>query len=85
MHDRQIATGAELEQEKARFHEAQSNVPMDAIYKAYHMPARGTKAYILADLGSDLLGRGKSSRLYQKLVKQKKNIQQYRGLYYREL
>ncbi len=58
-------------QDSYRFSEITSSVPMDAIYKTYHMPARGTKEYITSDLVSDLLGRGKSSRLYQKLVKQK--------------
>jgi len=67
-------------QESYRLSEITSNVPMDAIYKTYHMPARGTKNYITADLVSDLLGRGKSSRLYQKLVKEKNvfnNISSY--------
>jgi len=34
------------------------------------MPGRYTKEYPVADLLSDVLGRGKSSRLHEKLVKQ---------------
>lgn len=62
----------ESKQEKSRHLEVGGDVPLDAIYKAYHMPARGTDRYITTDLMSDLLGRGKSSRLYQSLVKEKK-------------
>lgn len=46
------------------------NVPFDAIYKAYHMSSRMEHDYFIADLISDLLSNGKSSRLYQKLVKE---------------
>jgi len=49
-----------------------ANVPMNAIYSAYHMPARLSKDYHASDLLSDILGRGKASRLYSRLVKQKK-------------
>lgn len=63
---------SEPEQTLSRFLEVSSKVPLDAIYKAFHMPGRGWKDYVIADLLSDLLGRGKSSRLYQRLVKEKK-------------
>lgn len=46
------------------------NVPMNAFYKAYHMPDRLDARYHTIDLLSDILGRGKSSRLYVALVKQ---------------
>ncbi|MBA3647143.1 MAG: insulinase family protein [Chitinophagales bacterium] len=49
-----------------------SNVPLDAIYKAWHMPGRMDDTYYAADLLSDILSGGKSSRLYQALVKEKK-------------
>lgn len=62
---------AEPKQTSSRFLEIESNVPMDAIYKSFHMPGRGAKEYIIADLLSDLLGRGKSSRLHQSLVKER--------------
>ncbi|MDZ7604961.1 MAG: pitrilysin family protein [Cyclobacteriaceae bacterium] len=67
-------------QTAARHLDVESDVPMDALYKAYHMPARGGKEYLRADLASDLLGRGKSSRLYQRLVKEQQlfnNIDAY--------
>jgi zinc protease len=58
-------------QKESRREEVSASVPLDAIYKAYHMPARGSNTYVLADLLGDLLGRSKSSRLYQSLVKEK--------------
>ena len=45
-------------------------VPLSALYKAYHMPARADERYYAVDLLSDVLGRGKSSRLHQRLVKE---------------
>lgn len=47
----------------------QANVPANALYKAYKMPAKSTPGYLEADLISDILGSGKSSLLEQKLVK----------------
>jgi zinc protease len=61
----------EPKQKEMRAVEMSANVPLDAIYIAYHMPARGGKDYVVADLLADLLGRSKSSRLYQSLVKEK--------------
>ncbi len=52
--------------------EMEANVPLNAIYRAYHMPGRTDKNHIPSDLLSDLLGRGKSSRLHQSLVKDKR-------------
>lgn len=49
----------------------ESKVPADAIYKQYHMPGRFHKDYYAIDLMSDILSRGHSSRLYQRLVKEK--------------
>jgi len=62
---------SEPEQNGERSLEAMGKVPLDAIYKTFHMPARGTEMYYSADLLSDLLGRGNSSRLHQQLVKDK--------------
>ncbi len=59
----------EPKQTAAKFLEIVSDVPVDALYKAYHMPAKTDPDYYAADLVSDILGRGKSSRLHQKLVK----------------
>jgi zinc protease len=62
---------AEPQQKQKRFLEVKANVPADAFYKAWHMPGRFHEDYYAIDLLSDLLGRGQSSRLYQKLVKEK--------------
>lgn len=59
-------------QTKKRTLEIKANVPLNAIYKAYHMDKRMGKDFYATDLLSDLLGRGQSSRLYQKLVREKK-------------
>lgn len=61
----------EPKQEQKRFLEVKAQVPADAFYKAWHMPGRFHEDYYAIDLLSDLLGRGPSSRLYQKLVKEK--------------
>jgi len=58
-------------QTTAQFEEVHSNVPLDAIYKTFHMPGRAKEKYYATDLLSDILGRGNSSRLHQKLVKEK--------------
>lgn len=47
-------------------------VPQEAIYKAYHMCDRLDDNYYVADLISDVLSRGNSSRFYKELVKTKK-------------
>ncbi len=63
----------EPEQRTARVLETEAAVPFDAIYKAFHVPGKtDIEAYCTADLLSDVLGRGKSSRLYDRLVKQQK-------------
>ncbi len=51
--------------------EFEADVPSSALYKAYHMHGRFHKDYYAVDLMSDVLTRGQSSRLYQKLVKEK--------------
>ena len=58
-------------QKERRFTEINAAVPADAFYKAWHMPGRFHVDYYATDLLSDLFGRGQSSRLYQKLVKEK--------------
>jgi zinc protease len=47
-------------------------VPFDALYKAWHIPHRRDKGFYICDMITDLLSSGKSSRLYQTLVKEKK-------------
>jgi zinc protease len=52
--------------------EVKADVPLDALYKCYHMAARTDPGYYVADLISEVLGGGASSRLHQSLVKEKK-------------
>ncbi|UFH54439.1 pitrilysin family protein [Spirosoma sp. KNUC1025] len=56
-------------QTEARKLETSAKVPLDGLYKAYHMPGRFEPDFHAADLLSDMLGRGKSSRLYQKVLR----------------
>jgi len=70
----------EPEQTQARILETRSDVPLDALYKAFHVGARADKSYHAMDLITELLGGGGSSRLFQSLVKEKKlfsNIECY--------
>lgn len=60
----------EMKQQEARFLETSAAVPLNALYKTYHTPGRFDEGFHNADLLSDVLGRGKSSRLYTKLVKE---------------
>jgi len=46
-------------------------VPLNDVYIAFHMPGRLDEGYYEADLISDILSRGNSSRLYKTLVKDK--------------
>lgn len=62
---------AEPVQKSKRKSEVIENVPANALYKAYHMGGRFEKDYYAADLMSDILSRGQSSRLYRTLVKEK--------------
>lgn len=52
--------------------ETEAKVPLDAIYKAFHVPGKHDSGFTSNDILADVLGRGKSSRLYQKLVKELK-------------
>lgn len=47
-----------------------AEVPVDAFLKTWHMPSRMDPRYYAADLISDVLGSGASSRLYQAMVKE---------------
>jgi len=60
----------EPEQREARRREVKADVPLNAIYIAFPMPARLEKGYYECDLISDLLSNGQSSRLFRKLVKE---------------
>lgn len=61
----------EPEQTEERKLEIKANVPLDALYKCWHMPGRLDKRYYSIDLLTDILSGGGSSRLYQSLVKEK--------------
>ena len=60
----------EPKQEEARFESIEADVPVDALYIAFHGPDRLSPDYYATDLISDLLSRGSSSRLYRSLVKE---------------
>jgi len=59
-------------QTEARSLTVERDVPVDAIYKAYHMCSRYDKEYYTIDLISDVLSQGNSSRLHNTLIKNKK-------------
>jgi len=50
----------------------EADVPLDAIYKCWHMYPRLDGRYYVTDLITDILSGGGSSRLHQILVKEKK-------------
>jgi predicted Zn-dependent peptidase len=61
----------EPKQTQSRLLEVEADVPLDAFFKGWHMGSRLSKGYYAADLLSDILSGGGSSRLYQSLVKEK--------------
>lgn len=71
---------AEPKQKIAKKLEVHASVPLDAFYKTWHIYSRLDHRYYVADLITEILGGGGSSRLYQALVKEKKlfsNIECY--------
>ena len=61
---------AEPKQTVPRKLEVKADVPLDALYKCWHIYPRTDDRYYTADLISDILSGGGSSRLYQALVKE---------------
>ena len=59
----------EPKQTKAGILTVEKNVPVDAWYQTYHMCGRKHPDFYAADLLSDILSNGESSRLFQKLIK----------------
>jgi predicted Zn-dependent peptidase len=59
----------EPKQTEARKLTVERDVPLDAIYKAYHMCKRMDADFYAMDMLSDILSNGDSSRLYIELVK----------------
>jgi predicted Zn-dependent peptidase len=62
----------EPEQKEIRELTVARNIPYDSVYRAYHMCSRLDPEFYAADLISDILSRGRSSRLYNTLVKEKR-------------
>lgn len=60
----------EPEQKEFRSKTIERDVPNDAFYYAFKMPGKNQANYHILDLISDILGRGKSSRLYQRIKKE---------------
>jgi zinc protease len=70
----------EPEQTAPRKLEVHADVPLDALYKCWHIYDRTDRRYYIADLITEVLGGGQSSRLFQSLVKEQKlfsNIECY--------
>ncbi|MEO8793996.1 MAG: pitrilysin family protein [Daejeonella sp.] len=63
---------AEPEQTEERRETVKADVPLNALYKVFHMPSRNDDGYYSADLISDILSRGNSSRLFKNLLKDQK-------------
>lgn len=59
-------------QTASRQTEVFADVPANALIMAWHMDARLEQGYYAADLITEILGGGNSSRLYQALVKEQK-------------
>jgi len=61
----------EPKQTAARMLEVKAKVPLNALYKCWHIYPRMDQRYYCADLITEILSGGGSSRLYQSLVKEK--------------
>ncbi len=59
----------EPEQKEPRMMEVTAPVPLDALFKCWHISARLDKRYYATEIISEILGGGTSSRLFQSLVK----------------
>ena len=62
----------EPKQTAPRSLEVKASVPLDALYKCWHIYPRLDKRYYVTDLITEILSGGGSSRLFQALVKEKK-------------
>jgi zinc protease len=70
----------EPKQTSPRSETVTTNVPLDALYKCWHIASRVDKRYYVMDLVGEIMSGGGSSRLYQSLVKEKQlfsNIECY--------
>lgn len=57
-------------QTEARVATVEANVPLDALYKAWHIGGRMSPSYYTADLITEIMGNGVASRLHLRLVKE---------------
>lgn len=58
------------------YREVQAHVPVQAVFLAFRTPARMEHAFYAVDLLSDVLAQGHSSRLYRRLLKERKIFSQ---------
>lgn len=66
---------SEPEKNERTFFQVERDVPSSALYIVFLMPDRLHPYYYAYDMISDILGNGKSSRLYNALVQEKKIFQ----------
>jgi zinc protease len=52
----------------------EANVPLDALFMAFHAPARNDADYYAVDLLTDVLSNGSSSRFYRRLLKDRRSV-----------
>jgi predicted Zn-dependent peptidase len=60
----------EPEQKEPRMMEVAESVPLNALYKCWHIGSRLDKRYYVDEVITEILGGGASSRLFQSLVKE---------------
>lgn len=70
------AIPSEPAQKEAAYAEVSADVPADALYIAWHMDDRLSPGFYAADLISDILSGGPSSRIHQNLIKGEKIFSQ---------
>jgi zinc protease len=64
----------EARQKEERRTVLDANVPLDALFMAFHAPARNDADYYAVDLLTDVLSNGSSSRFYRRLLKDKRSV-----------
>jgi predicted Zn-dependent peptidase len=71
-HDYHRSLPNEPVQQEKRFLKVERDVPASVLCKIYHICSRNDKKYYATDIISDIFSNGKSSRLYENLVKKNK-------------
>ncbi len=59
-------------QQQKHLEQVEADVPLDALFMAFHMPDRLARDYYVCDLLTDILSHGRSSRLYRRLMKEQR-------------